>query len=157
MRRADKSTVWLVSLFVALIPIGLYLLIDSIIPPLGSDWWRFWDETTATSTEMGEVRTVSLSGRVVLGPICPVERIPPDPLCAPRPYETTVELRRSGESSVVTTTRTGRDGSFRFNVSADLYEMHVHDKEPFPSCPTVVIEVKGAMAPVEILCDTGIR
>src|ERR1035437_9718286 len=50
-------------------------------------------EPTVSSTYQS-----GISGTVLLGPTCPVERIPPDPQCAPKPYSTSINILKSGST-----------------------------------------------------------
>lgn len=59
-----------------------------------------------------------IQGSVVLGPTCPVERIPPDPACAPKPYATKVDIyRQVGSATPYKTVATNASGTF--NVALD--------------------------------------
>jgi len=62
-------------------------------------------------------------GSVLLGPTCPVERNPPDPGCAPRPYQTMVNVYRSGNTHVFANVKTAADGSFEFSLPPGEYTL----------------------------------
>jgi hypothetical protein len=95
----------------------------------------------------------------VAGPICPVERIPPDPACAPRPVSGAVIVIRDGSGSEVTRVTTAADGRWSVAVPAGLYVV-----EPQPvkglmggAPPTEVTVAAGAITPLDVVYDTGIR
>src|SRR3954471_22896265 len=48
--------------------------------------------------------------RVVSSPTCPVERIPPDPMCAPRAFAASVRIYRASDHRTVARLHTGPDG-----------------------------------------------
>ena len=109
----------------------------------------------ATTTPLGA--TGVLRGTVTLSPICPVERMPPDPNCAPRGYEGRIEVLRTG--AVFASAQSNAQGQFMFTLPPGAYEVRAVGKNPFPSCmekqPFSVIS--GNTVSVELSCDTGIR
>ena len=50
-----------------------------------------------------------IRGTALAGPICPVEKIPPDPACAPRPVAGAVVVVRDASGAEVARTTTGAD------------------------------------------------
>src|SRR5437764_398930 len=59
--------------------------------------------TIASTTNTGGGQGIlpyhsGVNGQVLLGPTCPVERIPPDPQCAPKPYSTLVTIFRQSDA-----------------------------------------------------------
>jgi hypothetical protein len=95
----------------------------------------------------------------VAGPICPVERVPPDPACAPRPVagaSVTIQDAQGQEVAVVTLDGTGSaivevpPGDYV--VVAARVEGLMGVPEPMPA--TVV---DGSTTDVALLYDTGIR
>ena len=99
-----------------------------------------------------------VQGTVALGPTCPVERTPPDPACADKPYSTTVTARAVGSNAVVATTKSGADGSFRMDLAPGAYTLTAQGGAVMPSCVAVTVSVApGLYAPVNVSCDTGIR
>ena len=101
----------------------------------------------------------SIAGRVVAGPVCPVETDPPDPACAPRPVE-------GAEVTVITAdgrrwvTRSDADGRFRIEVPVGQAVVSFGDVEGLMGTP-VDIEVsvtEGVTSDLgEVADDTGIR
>ncbi len=101
---------------------------------------------------------VSVSGQVLLGPTCPVERIPPDPSCAPRPYETSIDIRRAGSNLAIKRIETDANGFFSVQLEPGDYEFEPVGGSPFPMCSKTLVRVElGAVLEVNLPCDTGIR
>jgi hypothetical protein len=107
----------------------------------------------STSREMGGVE-----GRVFLGPTCPVERIPPDPECAPRPYKTAITVSQSGDTAILKTIETDGDGKFTAELSPGSYDFTPSGGAVLPRCAThTVVIVPKAITQETFQCDTGIR
>ncbi|OGE88895.1 MAG: hypothetical protein A2722_04055 [Candidatus Doudnabacteria bacterium RIFCSPHIGHO2_01_FULL_50_11] len=101
--------------------------------------------------------TSGITGYIHMGPTCPVERIPPDPSCADKPY---------ANASLVATNAEGRqykdqtdaDGQFRLMVPLGRYTIKVSPINILPRCEEKQVEVTTKqLASVDISCDTGIR
>ncbi len=71
------------------------------------------------TTDPTDIVDSNVSGDVVIGPTCPVERIPPDPACADKPYPTTL---------ILATTQIGRNGGVL--VKTDNQGHFSHDLPP---------------------------
>lgn len=99
----------------------------------------------------------TLTGSVTLSPICPVERIPPDPNCAPKPYATKIEALDSN-NKIIKTTQSQSDGSFTFTLPAGDYTIQAAGASVYPRCSPVTVTIKPAVTvQADISCDTGIR
>ncbi len=100
-------------------------------------------------------------GHVVLGPICPVEKIPPDPACAPRPYKTSIDVWNLKTGSSYQRVATNSSGSFKLSLKAGIYGLNVAppvNGSPYPRCTQVNVSVVAKKTQsVTINCDTGIR
>ncbi len=97
-----------------------------------------------------------VEGHVLLRPTCPVERMPPDPRCAPRPYRTTIDIHQS--SAPVETISTDADGYFSAILSPGTYELRAKGGAMLPRCnPQTVIVPTSGFAATDMWCDTGIR
>lgn len=97
-------------------------------------------------------------GVAMMGPTCPVERDPPDPACADRPYEG--ELTAAGaDGAVGGVFRTDPLGAFNVSLPAGEYSIRSTDPRGFPACSNVapIVVSEGRWTHVEISCDTGIR
>ena len=102
-----------------------------------------------------------ISARVVEGPTCPVERVPPDPRCAPHPLSAPVRIRRSGSSGPGQVIRSGADGRFRVRLAPGRYAVQPLPRggSPFPRPgPAQTVDVhSGRFVHITITYDTGIR
>ncbi len=97
-------------------------------------------------------------GQVLLGPTCPVERNPPDPACAPKPYQTTIRIQPANPSAPYTTISTDASGSFSVSLDAGTYTFQPQGGNPLPRCNEMQVEVSsGQSQTVNLDCDTGIR
>ncbi len=94
----------------------------------------------------------SVTGKVLMGPICPVMKNPPDPDCADKPYVTTIEV--IGFSTV----ETDKDGVYKVMLPPGEYTIQAVGGNPFPRCMSEEIIVEpDTMHEVNLSCDTGIR
>lgn len=97
-------------------------------------------------------------GIVSLGPTCPVERIPPDPQCADKPYATTIDVYRTGSLVLFATGKSDAQGAFEFAVPAGSYTLTVTGGTMLPRCASVDVDVSVNGYTIQnISCDTGIR
>jgi hypothetical protein len=102
-----------------------------------------------------------VAGIVRFGPVCPVERIPPDPACAPRPGAASIRLEAGGGRPAITGTA-GADGRFSIPAPPGVYAVSATATPASPGrgCgadPSPVTVVAGTFVSVSVLCDTGIR
>lgn len=101
-----------------------------------------------------------IAGQVHLGPQCPVEAAGRP--CADRPTAgstVTVAKRLADDppaaGQVVARTTTDTDGRYRVDVAPGEY---VVTASAGMSCELIDVRVQaGALSPVDLLCDTGIR
>jgi hypothetical protein len=87
-------------------------------------------------------------------------RDPPDPQCADKPYQTTVQVIEIGspKSSPLATTETDEEGRFDFTLPPGKYSVQVVNGVMLPRCANQEVTVtKDAVLEVNISCDTGIR
>ncbi|MFL5827538.1 MAG: carboxypeptidase-like regulatory domain-containing protein [Thermoleophilaceae bacterium] len=98
-----------------------------------------------------------ISGTVATAPTCPVERLPPDPSCAPRRLagaEVTVVRRHRR----VATTHSDSDGRFRLSLAPGRYVVRASTGHALPRPETRVVRVRrGKVARVRMVLDSGIR
>lgn len=100
-------------------------------------------------------------GTVRFSPVCPVEHVPPDPACAPRPGAAHIELLL-GDHTVAAQGDAGPSGDFAIPVAPGTYIVSATPVSPTPGrgCganPVQVIVPPGAASTVAVSCDTGIR
>jgi hypothetical protein len=103
---------------------------------------------------------VTLSGRAVAGPTCPVESEPPDPACEDRPVAGAEILIRGAAGETVATARTAEDGSFSVSLPAGRYEVVPQPVEGLmgtAAAVDVVVPEGGQPEPIILAYDTGIR
>jgi len=97
-------------------------------------------------------------GTVTLGPICPVERIPPDPKCADRSYQSLIEVKISSSNKVVATIQSDSKGAFQVSLPPGQYDINATSGAVFPRCAARTVTVEsGKTVSVNLTCDTGIR
>ncbi len=98
-----------------------------------------------------------ISGTASLGPTCPVERMPPDPACAYKPYQGSFYVRTES-GKLVATLSTRSDGSFKLNLDPGTYIITLASTSVMPRLsPTTVIVEKGKSTTVALTLDSGIR
>lgn len=111
-----------------------------------------FESTTPSISQSG------ISGTVTLSPTCPVERIPPDPNCAPKPYSTLINIMKTGSTKIIKTIQSNSKGAFRVDLDLGVYVLQAQGGNVLPRCGEVTVEVKTSKyTTTEISCDTGIR
>ena len=109
--------------------------------------------TTSLPGRVGEV-----AGRVLAGPVCPVETDPPDPRCADRPVPGAVITVTLPDGSAVATVTSDADGRFSLALPPGRYRL-----TPQPvagllgtAAPADVVVAAGATTGLAFAYDTGI-
>ncbi len=117
--------------------------------------------STSTTAPAPVPAKSGIAGRVVAGPTCPVERVPPDPRCAPRPLAATLRIRRAGAGGRGATVRAAGNGRFRVALAPGTYVVTALPRAgsplPRPPAPINVRVRSGRYTAVTITYDTGIR
>jgi hypothetical protein len=113
---------------------------------------------SASATATGAPDT-GIRGTASAGPVCPVERNPPDPSCAPRPVAGATIVIRDGSGSQVAVAITGQDGTWFVAVPPGDY---VVDPQPVQGLLGTAARQParveaGAITTVPLDYDTGIR
>jgi hypothetical protein len=103
--------------------------------------------------------STGIGGTVTAGPVCPVERNPPDPGCAPRPVAGATIVIRDGSGAQVAAAISGADGAFFVSLSPGDY---VVDPRPVQGLLGTAAQqpasvTAGAVTVVQLDYDTGIR
>ncbi len=93
------------------------------------------------------------------GPTCPVERIPPDPACAPRPVAGATILVVDGRGNTVATVLTDAEGTAVASVPAGDYVVRPQPVVGLMGTAQAqdVTILDGSLTPVTLAYDTGIR
>lgn len=113
------------------------------------------DSNTPAPTGKSGIR-----GTVLLGPTCPLERIPPDPKCADKLYQTNLELTTVDGTRVVATFASDSEGTFSVDVTPGAYTIRsVTETNVHPYCSTheAIQVTANKYTNAEVSCDTGIR
>ena len=162
---------WVVNARVAEAPGGIACTMEAKLCPDGSAVGRTGPNCefaecpteTATSTTTGGGGILpynsGVRGTVLLGPTCPVQRIPPDPQCADKPYATNIAVYKAGGSTALTTGKSDATGAFEFALPPGSYTLVISGATmSLPRCnDTNVTVLPNAYATADISCDTGIR
>ena len=102
-----------------------------------------------------------IAGRVVAGPTCPVETVPPQPGCEPRPLAVTLRIHPLGSPTPVVYVHSGTDGRFRVRLAPRTYVLKAlrpgESAFPIPPPPRRVKVEPARFTFVQIYYDTGIR
>lgn len=107
-----------------------------------------------------ESTTRSVTGRATAGPICPVERNPPDPACAARPVAGAVLVFQDVTGAEVTRAITDQNGHFSVALAPGAYRL-----VPRPVAGLMgggrplefQVEAGKTLPPLAVTYDTGIR
>jgi hypothetical protein len=114
----------------------------------------------ACSSAGGRTPDSGIAGRVVESPTCPVETVPPQPQCAPRPLAVGLRVTPVGRN-VGRLVRSGPDGRFRVLLSPGTYIVKGLPKNgspfPRPLAPRRVGVQAGRLTRITITYDSGIR
>lgn len=99
-----------------------------------------------------------ISGSVTLSPVCPVERMPPDPQCAPKPFATEIKVFDDNGGKLVKTIQSLSDGSYTLTLPYGNYMLQATGGKTLPQCSPINLRVQApTVNNVSISCDTGIR
>lgn len=99
-----------------------------------------------------------IKGVVLLGPTCPVQKNPPDPACADKPYGTTISVTHLGSTAVFATAQSDKAGMFQLSLPPGTYTVSAKGGATLPRCASQDVTVgPTSYVQVTISCDTGIR
>lgn len=101
----------------------------------------------------------TLAGVVKVGPTCPVEREPPDPNCADRPYSGAFKVVRADSGALVKNFISDIEGRYSVSLPSGQYIIKHDSTGRFPACGDVgPVTVRPNLATeANINCDSGIR
>jgi hypothetical protein len=105
----------------------------------------------------GPTGTVTLT--LTAGPVCPVEQVPPDPNCAPRPVADAEVIVLTADGREVGRPKSDAAGKIRLTLPHGRYVIRaVSGATGFPSAPAdVTVDVGSTPVDVALGYDTGIR
>jgi hypothetical protein len=107
----------------------------------------------------GGTGRTGIGGAATAGPVCPVERNPPDPACAPRPVAGAVLVITAASGAEVARVTTGADGTFFAELRPGAYVVTPQSANGLmgtPSPEQVTVE-DGVTSTIQLAYDTGIR
>lgn len=100
-----------------------------------------------------------ITGTVLLGPICPVQREPPDPQCADKPYATSLVVTTVSGERIIKEFKSDSNGTFRVAVPPGEYAVRsAATADTLPRCDEQLVVVRASeYTAITFRCDTGIR
>jgi hypothetical protein len=114
--------------------------------------------TPFTSPAGGPARVI---GTISAGPVCPVEKSPPDPQCAPRPVAGAVLVATNASGEEVGRTTSAADGTYELVITetgaALITAMPVAGLMGTPAPVSVTVTGPGEVQHLDLQYDTGIR
>ena len=134
----------------AVAPDGAVSLVSETGPAVPDDAWP---------SPNGAGGTTGIGGVATAGPVCPVEKNPPDPACAPRPVEGAVLVVQNASGTEVARITTATDGTFFAELPAGFYVVTPQPTNGLlgTAGPQSVTVTDGAVVRLAIAYDTGIR
>ena len=97
-----------------------------------------------------------IHGQVRLSPICPVEVIPANPACSPRPYKTTIKIMSARGDRLLKTLSTNSVGYFRLTFPVGTYLLKTTGGSPYPRCASELVKIAfNKNLKLSITCDSG--
>ena len=133
----------------AVAPAGAVSIVSEAGDPVPADAWPSHGSGTRTG----------IGGTATAGPVCPVERNPPDPSCAPRPVVGAVVVIRRASGAEAARVTTGADGAFFANVPPGVYVVEAQPAKGLMGTPgpqSVTVN-EGVTSTIKLDYDTGIR
>lgn len=97
-----------------------------------------------------------VSGMVSISPGCPGPERKDKP-CSKALVSKEIQLRDS-EGKIVGKAITGDNGQFQIHAPAGTYSTHIIVDAFYPKCRDTVVSIEeGAMADLDLICDSGMR
>lgn len=117
--------------------------------------------TIIVSINLANDDTSSINGYLHLGPVCPVQRIPPDPNCADKPFANArVDITVRDSGVLIKSIKSDADGNLHVNIAPGNYIINVTPETGgfLPRCDQREVSVTiNKTVNVDMSCDTGIR
>ena len=100
-----------------------------------------------------------VTGTVLLGPRCPVERIPPAPNCTDTGYQTAIDVHSGSVSgAIISSVATDAKGIFKISLQPGHFVLLTRGGTHMPRCRPQEVDIKAhQFQTVNLFCDTGIR
>jgi hypothetical protein len=102
-----------------------------------------------------------VTGHLLAGPTCPVETVPPNPACAPRPVAGATILVTNPAGVTVARAISTTDGSYRLELAPGTYELGPQpvtgESMRAPAPTSITIGPGTGTLVVDFSYDTGIR
>jgi len=139
----------------AVTPDGTVSIVSETGAPVVGEAWPGAD---AAASDAGGGRT-GIAGRATAGPVCPVEKIPPDPACAARPVAGAVIVVRDPSGAEIARATTGADGTFFAELAPGGYVVEARPAKGLMGTPgpqNVTVD-PGVVSTIQLDYDTGIR
>ena len=107
-----------------------------------------------------KIQLSGIKGIAMLGPMCPVERIPPDLACADRPYKTDLVATSPDGTKIFQQFSSDTNGNFSVDLAPGEYTISSAGTAGiFSHCSSqgkIKVE-KSKYTNITLNCDTGIR
>lgn len=106
-----------------------------------------------------------IAGHLDIGPICPVERVPADPNCAPGPQHYAsykMVAYNASRTAVIKQAAFDAQGNYRLDLPSGTYIIDIAPHSPdgpgsASGVPVQVVLRSGGQVRVDVSVDTGIR
>ena len=112
----------------------------------------------AAGSEEGDIEVSGVSGRVLIGPQCPIEQVGSP--CPDKPVAAEVRVFATGSYDVIASTRSDENGRFEIDLEPGSYDLLpvVSHSGGLPSGARVQVAVHaGRHTRVTLTLDSGIR
>jgi Carboxypeptidase regulatory-like domain len=115
--------------------------------------------TAGASPTASAAHTTGIGGTATAGPVCPVEKIPPDPSCAPRPVAGANLVVRDPAGSEIARATTAADGTFFVDLPPGRYTVEPQAVTGLMGTARLqnVTVTGGVVSTIQVEYDTGIR
>jgi hypothetical protein len=136
------------------------------VPAVGEDsFGDFSAKACSPSSRCGSGNCPGfLEGKVTIGPLCPVERVPPEPACQPteETYENwPVAVWAADKKTRVAQIEPNLNGAYRIELPAGNYVVDLEGQQPSmiggSNLPAMIKIDSGETTVLDIDIDTGIR
>jgi hypothetical protein len=116
------------------------------------------DPKATTTPPIVNNLTSGIKGAITIGPICPVEKNPPDPNCAPRPYSMTILVKSADGQKTITQFTSDSNGNFKLTLGPGIYLLSSGTAKQFPNFVNEQVTVeKNKYTLLNLQVDSGIR